>query len=81
MSNDFEKDLLNLIDNSVYVKTMENLKNRIEVRLSTNSKDNQELVSKPIFVSKNISNKCFIAVHIIKEVLPLNKLTYVDVIV
>lgn len=47
---------------------MENVRNRIDVRPLTNSKGNQKLVSKPNFLPKKISNKCFVAVHIIKEV-------------
>ena len=47
---------------------MENVRNRIDVRPLANSKGNQKLVSKPNFLPKKISNKCFVAVHIIKEV-------------
>ena len=38
-TNSFEKDIFELIINSVYGKTMENLKKRIKVRLITNEKD------------------------------------------
>ena len=38
-ANDFEKDFLKLIINSVYGKTMENLRKRINVRLVNNAKD------------------------------------------
>ena len=37
--NDFEKDFSKLIINSVYGKTMENLRKRINVRLVNNAKD------------------------------------------
>lgn len=47
---------------------MENVRNRIDVRPLTNSRGNQKLVSKPNFLPKKVSNKCFVAVHIIKEV-------------
>lgn len=47
---------------------MENVRNRIDVRPLANSKSNQKLVSKPNFLPKKISSKCFVAVHIIKEV-------------
>ena len=36
-ANDFEKDFLKLIINSVYGKTMENLRKRIKVRLINNA--------------------------------------------
>ena len=38
-TNDFEKDLFKLMINSVYGKTMENLKKRINVRIVSNKKD------------------------------------------
>ena len=38
-ANDFEKDFLKLMINSIYGKTMENLRKRISVRLLNNTKD------------------------------------------
>ena len=38
-ANDFEKDFFKLVINSVYGKTMENLRKRINVRLVNNEKD------------------------------------------
>ena len=38
-ANDFEKDFLKLIINSVYGKTMENLWKKINARLVNNEKD------------------------------------------
>ena len=39
--------------NSVYGKTMENLRNRINVRLVNSAKDYKKYVSKPSFVLQN----------------------------
>ena len=38
-ANDFEKDFFKLLINSVYGKTMENLRKRINMRLVNNEKD------------------------------------------
>ena len=38
-TNDFEKDFFKLMINSVYGKTMENLRKRIHVRFVNNKKD------------------------------------------
>ena len=38
-ADDFEKDFFKLMINSVYGKTMENLRRRINVRLINNEKD------------------------------------------
>ena len=38
-ANDFEKDLLKLMINSVYGKTMENLRKRVNVRLVNNAEN------------------------------------------
>ena len=55
--DNFEKDFFNLINNSVYGKTMGNLRNIVNVRLSADSKGYKDLVSKQSFVSQTIVNK------------------------
>ena len=67
--NDFEKDFLKLMINSVYGKTMEILRKRINVKLVNNEKDLLKYTSK-------IFSKDF-AIHEIKPVLILNKPIYV----
>ena len=59
--------------NSVFGKTMENLRKRINVRLINNAKDYVKCVSKPTFVSQKIFSKNFVAIHKIKPVLVLSK--------
>ena len=63
--------------NSVFGKTMENLRKIINVELINNAKDYVRCVSRPSFVSQKIFSKNFVAVHIIKSVLTLNKAIYV----
>ena len=55
---------------------MENIRNRISVKLINNSKDYLSCISKPNFNSQKIFDKNFIAVHQVKSVLTLNKPIY-----
>ena len=75
--NSFEKDFFKLMNNSVFGKTMENLRKRVDVRLVTNEKKLLKLASKPTYVSSKIFNENLVAVHKIKETLTLNRPAYV----
>ena len=75
--NSFEKDFFKLMNNSVFGKTMENLRKRVDVRLVTNEKKLYKLTSKPTYVSSKIFNENLMAVHNIKETLTLNRPAYV----
>ena len=59
--------------NSVYGKTMENLRKRIDVKLVNNAKDYKKYVTKSSFVSQKFFSKDLVAIHEIKLVLTLNK--------
>ena len=59
--------------NSVYGKTMENLRKRINDRLIDNAKDYVKCVSKPTFVSQKIFSKNLVAIHKIKSINNLYK--------
>ena len=51
MANSFERDFFKLMINSVYGKTMENLRKRINMRLVANQKDFLEYTSKPTHIT------------------------------
>ena len=76
-SNDFEKDFFKLMINSVYGKTIENLRKRINVRLVNNEKDFLKYTSRPTYVTYKLFDKDYAAIHEIKPVLVLNKPIYV----
>ena len=73
----FESIFLKLLINSIYGKTCENIRKRINVKLVNNKKDYIKYVSKPNFISQKIFDKNFVAIHQIKSVLTLNKPIYV----
>ena len=75
--NTFEKDFFKLMNNSVFGKTMENIRKRVDVRLVTNEKKLLKYTSKPTYVSSKIFNDNLVAVHKIKETLSLNRPAYV----
>ena len=75
--NSFEKDFFKLMNNSVFGKTMENTRKRVDVRLITDEKKLLKMASKPTYVSSKIFNENLVAVHKIKETLTLNRPAYV----
>ena len=75
--NSFEKDFFKLMNNSVFGKTMENIRKRVDVRLITDEKKLLKMASKPTYVSSKIFNENLVAVHKIKETLTLNRPAYV----
>ena len=75
--NAFEKDFFKLMNNSVFGKTMENIRKRVDVRLVTDSKKLTKMTSKPTYVNHKIFNENLVAVHKIKETLTLNRPAYV----
>ena len=75
--NAFEKGFFKLMNNSVFGKTMENIRKRVDVRLVTDEKKLLKMAAKPTYVSSKIFNENIVAVHKIKETLTLNRPAYV----
>ena len=63
---------------SVYGKTMENLRKRINVRLVNNRNDFLKYTSRPTHITHKVFDKNYAAVHEIKPILTLNKPIYVE---
>ena len=76
-AKDFQKDFFKLMISSVYGKTMENLRKRINVKFVSNKKDFLKYTSRPTYVNHKLFDKIFTAIHEVKPVLILNKPIYV----
>ena len=75
-TNTFEKDFFKLMNNSVFGKTMENIRNRVDIKLITNEKEAKKLISKPNFHHRTIFTENLIAVHMKKTKVYYNKPIY-----
>ena len=74
--NDFEKNFFKLMNNSVFGKTMENIENRVDVRLVTTTKQALKLSMKTNFDRRTIFDENLIAVHLKRTKLYYNKPIY-----
>ncbi|XP_025265427.1 uncharacterized protein LOC112638265 [Camponotus floridanus] len=80
VSNDFEKNLYKLINNAVFGKTMENVRNRVDVRLATRWDGRfgaEALISKPNFHSRSVFSENLMAVELRKLEAKIDKPIYV----
>ena len=75
--NNFEKDFFKLMNNSVFGKTMENIRNRKDIKLVTSKRQAVKLIAKPNFKNRTIFTENLISVHMSKTKLIFNKPVYV----
>ena len=74
--NNFEKDFFKLMNNSVFGKTMENIRNRVNVKLVNTGEQFKKLTSKPNYESRKIFNENLVSVHMKKTSLTMDKPVY-----
>ena len=74
--NEFEKDFFKLMNNSVFGKTMENIRNRVDVRLVTRESKAKNLICKPNYQNHTIFSENLVTVHMKKIKLYFNKPVY-----
>ena len=74
--NNFEKDFFKLMNNSVFGKTMENIRNRVNVKLVDSGEQFKKLVAKPNYNGRKIFNENLVSVHMKKTSLTMNKPVY-----
>lgn len=74
--NDFEKDFFKLMNNSMFGKTMENLRNRRKVDLVSQEEPFRKIAAQPTFKSYTIFHEHLVAVERAKSELVLNRPIY-----
>ena len=74
--NEFKKDFFKLMNNSLFGKTMENIRNRVDIKLVNNKKQAEKLSAKPNFNHCNIFSEDLVAIHMKKTKLVFNKPVY-----
>ena len=74
--NDFEKDLLKLMNNSVFGKTMENIRKHRDIKLVTTDKKRSKLVSEPNYHTINLISEDLSFTEMKKAKVKMNKPIY-----
>ena len=74
--NAFEKDFFKLMNNSVFGKTMENIRNRVDVSLVGNREKAQKLIAKPNLKHWICFDENLIGIHLKRIKLVFNKPVY-----
>ena len=74
--NDFEKDLFKLMNNSVFRKTMENIRKHRDIKLVTTDKKRSKLVSEPNYHTINLISEDLLIIEMKKTKVKMNKPIY-----
>ena len=74
--NDFEKDFFKLMNNSVFRKTMENVREHRNIKLVTTDKRRNQLVSEPSYHTTKWFSENLLAIEMKKTKLKTNKPVY-----
>ena len=74
--NDFEKDLFKLMNNLVFVNTMENIRKHRDIKLVTADKKRSKLVSEPNYHTINLISEDLSLIEMKETKVKINKLIY-----
>ena len=75
-NNDFEKDFYKLMNNSVFGKTMENVRKHRDIKLVTTDKKRSKLVSEPNYHTMNLISENLSIIEMKKTKVKMNKPIY-----
>ena len=74
--NDFEKDFFELMNNSIFGKTMENVRKHRDIKLVTTDKRRNQLISEPNYYTTKYFSENLLAIEMKKIKLKMNKPVY-----
>ena len=74
--NEFEKDFFKLMNNAVFRKTMENVRNRRDIKLIATDEKRIQLVSEPDYCTTKYFSQHLLAIKLKKTKVKLNKPLY-----
>ena len=74
--NDFEKDFFKLMNNSVFGKIMENVRNHQNIKLLTNNETRNKLVSQPNYHTTKYFSENLLAIEMRQTKIIINKPVY-----
>ena len=74
--NEFKKDFFKLMNNSVFGKTMENVRNHRDIKLVTTDKKRNKLVSEPNYHTTKLFSENLLATEMKKTKVKMNKPVY-----
>ena len=74
--NEFEKDFFKLMNNSVFGKTMENIRNRKDIKLVSDRNKAIKYAAKPNFHHSKILSEDLVTIHMKRTSLTFNKPVY-----
>ena len=74
--NEFEKDFFKLMNNSVFRKTMENVRKHRDIKLVTSEERKIKLVSEPNYHTSKRFPENLLAIEMKKTKVKMNKLVY-----
>ena len=74
--DDFEKDLFKLMNNAVFGKTMEYIRNHRDIKLVTTNKRRSKLVSEPNYHTMNYISEDLSIIEMNKTRVKMNKPIY-----
>ena len=74
--NEFEKDFFKLMNNAVFGKTMENVRNHRDIKLVMTDKKRNKLVSEPNYHTTKLFSENLLATEMKKTKVKMNKPVY-----